>query len=37
MIYLLRHGAAEGGEGKRDADRELTEKGREQSGPRGWP
>ncbi len=31
MIWLLRHGDAEDGEGKDDADRELTEKGREQS------
>ncbi len=31
MIYLLRHGTAEDGEGKDDADRELTGKGRDQS------
>lgn len=31
MIYLLRHGTASDGGGKPDADRELTEKGREQS------
>ena len=31
MIWLLRHGDAEDGEGKPDADRELTEKGRRQS------
>ena len=31
MIYLLRHGDAEDGEGKADADRELTEKGRRQA------
>jgi phosphohistidine phosphatase len=31
MIWLLRHGEAEDGEGKPDADRELTEQGRRQS------
>ena len=31
MIYLLRHGTAEDGGGKDDADRELTEEGRRQS------
>ena len=31
MIWLLRHGDAEGGQGKPDADRELTEKGERQS------
>ena len=31
MIYLLRHGTAEDGGSKDDADRELTEKGRRQS------
>jgi phosphohistidine phosphatase len=31
MIWLLRHGDAEAGEGKRDAERELTEKGERQS------
>ena len=31
MIWLLRHGDAEAGEGKPDADRELTEKGERQS------
>ena len=31
MIWLLRHGDAEAGEGKADADRELTEKGERQS------
>ena len=31
MIYLLRHGDAEDGEGKPDADRTLTEKGRRQA------
>ena len=31
MIWLLRHGEAEAGEGKPDADRELTEKGERQS------
>ena len=31
MIWLLRHGDAEAGEGKPDAERELTEKGRRQS------
>jgi phosphohistidine phosphatase len=31
VIYLLRHGAAEDGEGKPDEERELTEKGRRQS------
>ena len=31
MIWLLRHGEAEDGEGKPDAERELTEKGERQS------
>ncbi len=31
MIWLLRHGDAEAGEGKTDAERELTEKGERQS------
>jgi phosphohistidine phosphatase len=31
MIWLLRHGDAEDGEGKRDAERELTDKGERQS------
>ena len=31
MIWILRHGDAEAGEGKPDADRELTEKGEKQS------
>jgi phosphohistidine phosphatase len=31
VIWLLRHGEAEEGEGKPDADRELTEKGERQS------
>ena len=31
MIWLLRHGDAEDGGGKPDAERELTEKGRRQS------
>jgi phosphohistidine phosphatase len=31
MIWLLRHGEAEDGEGKPDAERELTKKGRRQS------
>jgi phosphohistidine phosphatase len=31
MIWLLRHGDAEGGEGKPDAERELTDKGRDQA------
>jgi phosphohistidine phosphatase len=31
VIYLLRHGAAEDGEGKPDEERELTDKGRRQS------
>ena len=31
MIWLLRHGDAEDGEGKPDSDRELTEKGERQS------
>ncbi len=31
MIWLLRHGDAEAGEGKPDAERELTEKGRRQA------
>ena len=35
MIWLLRHGDAEDGAGKDDADRELTEKGRAQSSAAG--
>ena len=31
MIYLLRHGTAEDGSGKPDADRELTAEGRAES------
>ena len=31
MIWLLRHGDAEHGEGKPDAERDLTEKGERQS------
>ena len=31
MIWLLRHGDAESGDGKPDAERELTDKGRKQS------
>ena len=31
MIWLLRHGDAEAGEGKPDAERELTKKGERQS------
>jgi phosphohistidine phosphatase len=31
VIWLLRHGDAEGGDGKPDADRDLTEKGERQS------
>ena len=31
MIWLLRHGDAEGGDGKPDEERELTDKGRKQS------
>jgi phosphohistidine phosphatase len=31
VIYLLRHGDAEPGDGKPDAERELTEKGRRQA------
>ena len=31
MIWLLRHGDAEDGAGKPDAERELTEKGERQS------
>jgi phosphohistidine phosphatase len=31
VIWLLRHGDAEAGEGKPDADRDLTEKGERQS------
>ena len=31
MIWILRHGDAEAGEGKPDADRDLTEKGEKQS------
>ena len=35
MIWLLRHGDAEAGEDKPDAERELTEKGERQSGVAG--
>jgi len=35
VIYLLRHGAAEDGAEKDDADRELTDKGRHQSDAAG--
>lgn len=35
MLYLLRHGTAEDGEGMEDAERELTEKGRAQSATAG--
>ena len=35
MIWLLRHGEAEDGEGKPDADRDLTEKGERQSSAAG--
>ena len=35
MIYLLRHGDAEDGEGKPDEERELTEKGRRQADAAG--
>jgi phosphohistidine phosphatase len=35
MIWLLRHGEAEDGEGKPDAERELTDKGRRQAGDAG--
>ena len=35
MIWLLRHGDAEDGEGKPDAERDLTEKGERQSGDAG--
>ena len=35
MIYLLRHGTAEDGGSKDDAERELTEKGRRQSDAAG--
>lgn len=35
MIWLLRHGDAEGGDGKPDAERELTKKGRRQSSEAG--
>jgi phosphohistidine phosphatase len=35
VIYLLRHGDAEDGEGKPDADRELTEKGERQADAAG--
>jgi phosphohistidine phosphatase len=35
MIWLLRHGDAEDGEGKPDAERELTEKGERQSSAAG--
>jgi phosphohistidine phosphatase len=31
VIWILRHGDAEAGEGKPDADRDLTEKGEQQS------
>jgi phosphohistidine phosphatase len=31
VIWILRHGDAEAGEGKPDADRDLTEKGEKQS------
>ena len=31
MIYLLRHGTAEDGEGKEDAERDLTEEGRREA------
>jgi phosphohistidine phosphatase len=31
LIWLLRHGDAEGGDGKPDEERELTDKGRKQS------
>jgi phosphohistidine phosphatase len=31
LIWLLRHGDAESGDGKPDAERELTDKGRKQS------
>src|SRR4051812_32437098 len=31
LIWVLRHGDAEAGEGKPDADRDLTEKGEQQS------
>jgi phosphohistidine phosphatase len=35
MIWLLRHGDAEKGEGKPDAERGLTQKGRRQGGEAG--
>jgi phosphohistidine phosphatase len=35
MIWILRHGDAEAGEGKPDADRNLTEKGEQQSANAG--
>jgi phosphohistidine phosphatase len=35
MIWLLRHGDAEAGEGKPDAERELTKKGEQQSANAG--
>jgi phosphohistidine phosphatase len=35
VIWLLRHGDAEKGEGKPDAERDLTEKGERQSGDAG--
>jgi phosphohistidine phosphatase len=35
MIWLLRHGDAEAGEGKPDAERDLTEKGERQSAAAG--
>ena len=35
MIYLLRHGDAEDGEGMPDAERRLTEKGKRQSAAAG--
>ena len=36
MIWLLRHGDAEAGEGKPDSERELTEKGERQSRDAGF-
>jgi len=35
VIYLLRHGTAEDGEGKDDAERELTDEGRRESDAAG--
>ena len=35
MVYLLRHGTAEDGASKDDAERELTDKGRRQSDAAG--